>query len=255
VKGSLFNKDQPDVPPQDDDANQRESLRTRDRPYLTVSIASTSGPQPEVVTVEKSPRAGPTSHWSTSPVRSRVTPWMNAMSKTSSPPPSLPVKPIPRRNVSVPTDVLSTYDDSALLIPKETQPNNPTPFAVPLHHGFDRPIPPGTPMSPFDSAFDSPIYQTQIPVPPLQPNSNLIAPRDWHRRSSSVPAAAFKYAGHRDGSTPGTRMLVTSPPRQSTNVMPVDPFATPFDDDARVTNHTRPSNKSDGGNPFAPVVL
>lgn len=249
VKGSLFNKDQPDLPPQNDDASQRESLKTRIRPYLTISVASSSGPQPEGATVEKSPHAGPTSHWSTSPVQNRVTPWMTAISKTSGPP-SVPVKVSPRRNVNVPTDVLSTYDDSALLIPKETQLNNTTPLAVPLHHSFNRPIPPETPMSLSDSPFDSLIYQTEVPVPSMEHNSNLAAPRDWHRRSSSVPAAAFKYAGHRDGSTPGTRMLVTSRPRQSSNVMPVDPFATPFDDDARVTNHTGPFN-----NPFAPVVL
>jgi len=262
MRGSLFNRDQPDYPPQQDGDGNRQSLRSRLRPYLTISVDNATVVKPEAdATIEKSPRASPavglTSHWSTSPSRDRVAPWMKiAPPMPTFNPPGLPYRPQLRRNANVPSDVLSTYDDSSLLIPKQPPVPKSTPLAVPLHHGFERPVPPWTPRSPSVSPFDSPIYQTQ-PVSTTGPNNNLVAPRDWHRRSSSVPAAAFKYAGHRDGSTPGTRKLVTPSTRQSSNAMPVDPFVTPFDDDNRVTT-TKPSDnhlKVDTTNPFEPVAV
>jgi hypothetical protein len=258
MKSSLFNKSQPDYPPPEDDNTDRPSLKSRLRPFLTISTDRASRLQSGAVMVEKSPRAspgvGPTSHWSTSPSIHRVTPWVNTA------PPPLPSLPKPRRNASVPTDVLSTYDDSALLIPKQTSPIKSTPLAVPLHHGFERPIPPWTPRSPSVSPFDSLIYQTQVPVPPLQFNSNPVpSPHDWHRRSSSVPPVAFKYAGHRDPSTPGARTVITTNARQSSNTTPVDPFVTPFDDDAYVADHdAKPFNnpvRVKAENPFAPIAM
>jgi hypothetical protein len=258
MRGSLFNKSQPDYPPQEDHDANDHSLRSRLRPYLTISVENASGVK-QGVTVEKSPRAsptiGPTSHWSTSPSHNRAAPWMKVappMPKFN--PPGLPSRPQPPRNANVPTDVLSTYEDSSLLIPKHPPPAfKSTPLAVPLHHGFERPIPPWTPRSPSVSPFDSPIYETQQPMPAT---SNLTVPRDWHRRSSSVPAAAVKYAGHRDGSTPGTRTLVSMPARQSSNAVPVDPFVTPFDDDNRLMNHhTIHDNHGQGADSFEPVAM
>jgi len=253
MKGSLFNTSRPDLPPQEGSAADRQSFRSRLRPYLTISVDSTSGLKPEGVTVENSPVGfGLNSHWSTSPGAHHVA---NVAPPRQIPdPPAFPSHPKPRQNASVPTDVMSSYDDTTLLIPKQTQATKSTPLAVPLHHAFERPIPPWTPRSPSVSPFESPIYQTQVPVPRF--NSNLVPPRDWHRRSSSAPTAAFKYAGHRDASTPGTRTLMTTNSRKSTNVVPVDPFATPFDDDARVTNHhDKPFVRDDDENPFAPIVM
>lgn len=248
MKGSLFSKNQSGYMAEEDDVDH-PALQSRLRPFLTISIDKALEVKHDSVAVEKSPRespaVGPTSHWSTSPRPRLVAPWMNLGSPKQIP--KLP--PLPRRNANVPTDVLSTYDDSSLLIPKQTQPLKSTPLAVPLHHGFERPIPPGTPHSPTASPFDSPIYQTQVPVYPLRLPPNLTSPRDWHRRSSSVPPAAFKYAGHRDASTPGTRTLMTPRTRLSSNAVPVDPFVTPFDDDARVTNHYV------NDDPFAPVAI
>lgn len=241
MKGSLFNKDQPQPAVEDDDS----SLRTRLRPYLTISVDSADALKPDV-SVEKSPR---NSHWSTSPAPNAGALWKNmAPLKKMPSPPGLPSRPFPKRNASVPNDVQSTYDDSTLLIPKDAQ-MKPTPLAVPLHYGFERPIPPGTPHSPSTSMmspFDSPIYET--PVAPLRPQSrvNLAPPRDLHRRSSSVPAAVFKYAGHRDGT--GSHTMMRSPPRHSVKAVPVNPFATPFDDDAHIRNR-------DSTNPFAAVAL
>jgi hypothetical protein len=261
MKGSLFNKNQPDYPPQEDDEANRQSLGGRIRPFLTISTDNVSNLKPEGVIVEKSPRVspgvGPTSHWSTSPSpHPRVAPWMNMTPRKIHSPPPVPPLPRPRRNASVPNDVLSVYDDSALLVPKQTQPLKSTPLAVPLHHGFERPIPPGTPWTPSGSPFDSPIYQTQAPS---GPDGNIAPLRAWRRRSSSVPAAAFKYAGHRDASKPGTLTLMTARSRQSSNALPVDPFVTPFDDDASATNpHAKPSTnlvRADTENPFAPVVM
>ena len=222
MKGSLFNKNRPQPTMEDD-------VRTRMRPSLTVSVDSVAALKSNGG-VEKSPRK---SHWSTSPSPKAVAPWKL---KRIPSPPGLPSRPFPKRNASVPNDVQSIYDDSTLLIPKDAQ-TKPTPLAVPLHHGFDRPIPLETPHSPsisMVSPFDSPIYQT--PVPPLHPQSRtgLAPPRNRHRRSSSVPAAVFKYAGHRDLTS--SHNTVKSPPRQSVVAVPVNPFATPFDDDANVRN-------------------
>ena len=256
MKGSLFNRNQPDYPPQKDDDANRQSLRSRLRPSLTISVGNAPGPKAEGATVQKSPRASPTagltSHWSVSPSQHHVAPWMNVVPPM--PISSPPARPQPKRNANVPTDVLSTYDDSSLLIPKQPPPLKSTPFAVPLHHGFERPIPPGTPWSPTPSPFDSPIYQTPAPVTPSHPSDNLATPRELHRRSSSVPTTLFKYAGHRDGSTPGTRKLVTPRTRQSSNAVPINPFATPFDDDAHVTNDGKPFNNLVKVNPFEQAV-
>lgn len=235
-----------------------QSLRSL-RPYLTISVDNASGVKQEDVTAEQSPIAspviGPTSHWSTSPSHKRVAPWTL---KVTAPPmpkfnPSGP-RPQPSRNANVPTDALSTYDDSSLLIPKHPPPTfKSTPLAVPLHHGFERPIPSWTPRSPSVSPFDSPIYETQRPIPMTD---NLTVPRHWHRRSSSVPTAAVKYAGHRDGSTQGA-ILVSTPARQSSNAVSVDPFVTPFDDDNSLTNHhtTLPDNHGQGANTFEPSAI
>lgn len=240
MKSSLFSKGQPDFPPQqqeEDDINH-QNLRARLRPYLTISIASTAAAQPVGVTVEKSPR----SHWSTSPTPKRTAPWMNLQPPPKVPrlPPSLITHPEVRHKPNVPVDVQSVYDDSTV---PASQQSELAPVAVPLHYGgFEPPA-----VSPFGSPFDSPLDSTE-PITPLLPPSNLAPPRDWHRRSSSVPGpAVYKYAGHRDGSA--TRTMMVSDPRKSTNVSPVNPFATPFDDNARV------NYPYDAVNPFAPTAL
>ena len=226
MKSSLFNKGRSQPALEDD-------VRTRMRPYLTISVDSVGALKPDIG-VEKSPRH---SHWPTSPAPEAVAPWKNtAPLERIHSPPGLLSRSFSKRNASVPDDVQSTYDDSTLLIPKDAQTKS-TPLAVPLHHGFERPIPTETPHSismSMMSPFDSPIYQT--PIIPLHPQShiNLAPPRNLHRRSSSVPVAVFKYAGHRDGT--GSHTTVRSPPRQSIEAVPVNPFVTPFDDDANVRN-------------------
>ncbi|KAF7971606.1 hypothetical protein HWV62_20698 [Athelia sp. TMB] len=229
MKTSLFNNGQSARAPQraeEEDADPQQ-IKSRLRPYLTISIASAAA-LPPAAAAEQS--AEPASHWSSSPTPKHTKPWLNLHSvpKVPRPPPGLqPLRPEVKRKPSVPVDVLSPEDDSTF----HGQPA-PAPVAIPLHYGgFDRSR--GLDLSaqsPFGSPFDSPFDNSQ-PTPALPPLSNLAAPRDWHRRSTSVPApGAYKYAGYRDASGP----VMRSDPRKSSNAVPVNPFSTPFDDDARV---------------------
>ncbi|KZP22041.1 hypothetical protein FIBSPDRAFT_859893, partial [Athelia psychrophila] len=245
MKTSLFTTGQPEAAPQRAEAEDADPqhLKNRLRPYLTISIASAAVLQPGV-RAEQSAEMGPVSHWSSSPTPKHSKPWLSLphMSPKAPPPGLPPMRPEVKRNPSVPVDVLSPDDDSTF--PASRQPA-PAPIAIPLHYGgFDsnRGVDASS-QSPFASPFDSPLDTSQ-PIPPLRPFSNLAPPRDWHRRSTSVPApGAFKYAGHRDAS----KTVMVSDPRKSSNAVPVNPFATPFDDDARV-NYAYVA-----GNPFVPA--
>ncbi|KAG5652872.1 hypothetical protein H0H81_003302 [Sphagnurus paluster] len=163
--------------------------------------------------------ARPTSRWSSSPVQP-VAPWKNRMMPKS--PPSVPPKPSQEQQQREP------------LLP----PVLPTPFAPPIHLGFD------------DSR-----YPRIQPFPSKSRSQDTLLPPPRHHtrnrsRTSSVPVPTDVS----ESITPITRLLTTLNARQS-----VDPFVTPFDDEYRVTiAHPTHTRKSIPTNPFlgpGPVAL
>lgn len=202
--------------------HKKESNITAPRPELRISVEHPST-EPTL--------SATSSRWSPeAPIV--VSPWKSLRKKSPPPHPpiGLPMRPKPRHT---PSDVDSTFEPS-LMAPLE-----PTPFAPPIHHGFDDSRYPR--LSPAPTAIKSPrsLYQPQTLMPP---------PPQRHRRTSSVPANNDPMS-----LTPVTRLLTTTHARKSSSV---DPFVTPFDDEYRVTiaqpAHTR---KSIPTNPFNVVAL
>ncbi|RDB16658.1 Plasma membrane fusion protein PRM1 [Hypsizygus marmoreus] len=204
------------------------------RPRLRISINPPS-------LQDSTPRA-PSSRWSASPTATEEvssSPWKNLRKKT---PPPLNVSPRPKPR-HTPMSVGSTYEASALMAPLQ-----PTPFAPPIHHGFDDSRYPPPPTHP---SHQVPIPTTTIKSPrspKLYPSQQTLAPPvpQRHRRTSSVPTTPS--ASESESVTPVTRLLTTMHARKSSSV---DPFVTPFDDEYRVTiaqnTHAR---KSIPTNPF-----
>lgn len=182
----------------DDEASIKKSpspTRERVRPQLTITTSDGA-----VRDLDNASNDGvvPTSAWSLSPRRPT---WISSIT-----PPKLPtIRSKPRHRASVPSDVRPVD------APPFEAPESVTPFAVPLHHGFDRPVPP-------PPSLQFPAYTAS--TPPVYINHHLSPP----------PTA-----------TTGSRA------RQDA----VDPFATPFDDERyAVTNNSPTFDRKRATNPF-----
>ncbi|KAI0072507.1 hypothetical protein K474DRAFT_1604961 [Panus rudis PR-1116 ss-1] len=172
----------------------------RPRPQLTVNTARAEEHARNLPTVEEetpSPQRNvPASAWSVSPGPAPKRPWIpsivhkRAPSRSSTTITPFPFQPKSRRTASVPSDVQSVRDSFNIAMP-QPQPH----FAVPLHHGYERPIPPIL-MSPTDG--DSPIYGlhahnadlTSPALPPIPDNHNhdpFVTPFDDENRPGTVP--------------------------------------------------------------------
>ncbi|KAG5641513.1 hypothetical protein DXG03_004829 [Asterophora parasitica] len=190
----------------------------------------------------------PSSRWSYSPVEPLETrqfppPWKSLVKKTQAhpyEPVGLPARPKLRHDTS---DGGSTSSDATLIAPMM-----PTPFAPPIHLGFDD--------SRYPKLRSAP---TPVPAPTVaksQSQEMLLAPSapgySRHRRTPSVPIPTDATS-----ITPITRLLTNIHGRQSSSES-INPFVTPFDDEYRVTiahpTHTRESIPT---NPFLgpPVAI
>jgi hypothetical protein len=147
------------------------------------------------------------SAWSISPA-TRPTPWARPLANT------LPLRPKPRPSAALPQSVKSSYGPSFTLSDTTPFKADPPPpgLPIPIHHGFMRPIPQGTPSS---------------PSPPTSPVLHDI----WNL-APPPPQANGRPTNHA---------------RSSSNVIVDDPFATCFDDEHRV----QPDLPTKPANPFA----
>ena len=204
---------------------------SRSPPRLTISIeqASAATPRdfPQVDNTPSPVREEPPSVWSVSPVPPTVSLMKNIPPKKAIPLTIPPPPPGRLRDPSVPLDVGST-------------PPHHGPLAMPLHNAFEeRPV------------SQKPIH---LALYPTFLASHLDAPsQERHKRSSTVPASvASLQAGltSRHESTRSTSRLLTNSHVPSPGD-PVDPFATPFDDDATVS----PANTKRATDPFAGFAM
>ncbi|KAH7913245.1 hypothetical protein BJ138DRAFT_1146466 [Hygrophoropsis aurantiaca] len=240
---NLFSKKSTPAPATEFVVNRPSMSSPRQRPQLTISTERAATYRAsDFPTVEASPnRDVPSSAWSVSPTPPTM-PWTKNIAAPAKkavpailPPPMHPQK---RRNANVPTDVGSTYDDSTLLIPKsQSLSKEPSPLALPIYHAFEQRLAP--PVAP---------TRGYTPHASNQPPAHLVPPQEKHKRSSTVPAMAIEAP---EQTTPVTRLLTTTASRRSSNT--IDPFATPFDDDARVS--ASPARTKRITNPFAGFAL
>ncbi|KIJ68097.1 hypothetical protein HYDPIDRAFT_83896 [Hydnomerulius pinastri MD-312] len=205
---------------------------SRHRPQLTISTERAASLKPsDFPKIDTSPspaREEPGSAWSVSPAAPTL-PWVKTLPpKNAAPLTFPPPPPHPRtRNASVPTDVGMTPPDHA----------DPSPLAMPLHNAFEeRP------------AAQQSVHLALYPTF-LAPHSLLAPPQEKHKRSSTVPAPLSPPAAtsRHQSTTSMTRLLTNTHPSDA-----VDPFATPFDDDARVVSPTKSKRIT---NPFAGFAL
>ncbi|KZT22231.1 hypothetical protein NEOLEDRAFT_1164276 [Neolentinus lepideus HHB14362 ss-1] len=229
---------------------ETDSVRARSKPNLTVSTD-----RPVIPAIETtSPSNEPSSAWSVSPGPPRA-PWLNVIMPTKNRKSitSVPAfRPKPRRNASVPTDVNSKYDHMVVNIEEPARSSQSTPLTIPIHHAFQQRQ---------DAGYASSDLRTQYVFPRPRQSHNLGPPIDRHKRNSSVPVqllSAPVRTTYVEASTPGqvsesstpvTRLLTTTHARHSSHA--VDPFVTPFDDEARPLT----SPGSAGRNPFTAVAL
>ncbi|KAF8893468.1 hypothetical protein BD779DRAFT_1436024 [Infundibulicybe gibba] len=199
-------------------------LRSRHRPNLRISIDRASSVRSDLPHIDTNPTPGQQhddrathSRWSASPEATKPSmQWKDLISpKKSVHQPIAIGVPIrtskPRHTANVPSDVST----DTLVAPMQ-----PTPFAPPLHHGFEKTSPP------------PPHHSPRMP----QPQFALAPPPEKHRRSLSVPS--WKAANDA---------------RQSPSP---NPFITPFDDEHRVVTITCTTpRKSIPTNPFSAVAL
>ncbi|KAK7473193.1 plasma membrane fusion protein prm1 [Stygiomarasmius scandens] len=276
--------------PASSSASATSSTR-RLRPNLRISVERASTLRDGPLNNEHDAQMN--SRWSTSPVEEpqeilRVAPWMGMLSPTrrsmTSPTQTQRsaapnTRSPPRKEVNVPADVNSIYESSQMQIesavpitspvsnPFLSPPSNAPTFAPPLHHGFT-----GEPMNEGNIAGVG------------AGKSSLAPPPDHHRRSSSVPGlpASFATTGSSSSalfgsgsvpsdSSPMTRYLTANHARRSSSSFTLDlspnlsgplnknrntnPFATPFDDEHRVTIQQAPARKSMQTNPFEGVAI
>lgn len=204
------------------------------------------------------PENMPPSAWSISPgpVPPRTLPWLtnplNVASKRPKPKAlGLPLSPRskPRRNASVPLSV-SAYGppglNNDLLMPSTPAAAMTTSAAVVRERG--------DPQTPFSSAMPSGVpsyYHTNLPHyagrDSLLPENAVPLPIQ-HRRTSSVPLSTMfppsSYPAR------GSRLHT----RQSS--YNVNPFSTPFDDEAQVAPNRMSQNEApNAANPFSPVAV
>lgn len=208
------------------------------RPQLTISTVHAASLKPDDLPhIEQSPtREEPASAWSVSPTpptlpwtKNMVVPAKNsALPSISFPPP--PLHPEQRRKASVPTDV-GPFDEYGFTPP---QAKEPSPLAMPLHHAFEQ-------MSQQHATVPLTLYPSQVQAALLATkNKPAIAPPQPGLAPSSLPESV----------TPATRLLTTTHARKSSSA--INPFATPFDDDALAVSPTQAKRIT---NPFAGFAL
>lgn len=214
-------------------------IGSRGRPNLRISIHRASSLRPvglprveidDVAETSIQDKAVPRSAWSESPTPIQTTvPWMNRIVTTPKREQhQIPIGLPPRPNQP---NVDSVYGSSETV--------QPTPLAMPLHHGFPRT---------HKRSSTPPVVR----MLPLQLHYALCPPPDRHRRNSSVPSPAMENS---PSITPVTRLLTTTHARQSSSI---NPFATPFDDEHRVTITAPPpanARRSIPTNPFIPIAM
>lgn len=195
------------------------------RPQLTISVEQASMATPrDLPKIDSAPCPAPgePSSGSVSPALPTLH-WMKSIPPKKAIPLTIPPPPPGRpRNANVPMDVGST-------------PPDPGPLTMPLHNAFEeRP------------ASQKPVHLALYPTF-LASHSDAASSR---KRSSTVPVPVTPpLAGHisRHESTRSTSRLLTNMHVQSPGD-PVDPFATPFDDDASIVS---PAKTKRVTNPFA----
>ncbi|KAF9227184.1 hypothetical protein BS17DRAFT_806416 [Gyrodon lividus] len=234
----LFSK-KPALEPASEFVVNRPSCRPP-RLQLTISTedAATAIPNdfPKIDTSPSPADEEPSSAWSVSPTLPTL-PWMKTIPPKKAAPltfPPLPPHPRPR-NASVPTDVGTTPPDHT----------DPSPLAMPLHNTFERP------------AAQQSVHLALYPTFLAPHTNNLLAPpEEKHKRSSTVsgpmpvtPSLAGTTRGH-ESTRSISRLLTNTHVHHSSDA--VDPFATPFDDDAAVAN---PNMAKRITNPFAGFAL
>jgi hypothetical protein len=208
------------------------------RPQLTISTTHISSLKlDDLPHIERSPtREEPPSAWSVSPTPPSL-PWMkNTVVATKNPAlPSVsfsspPLHPEQRRKASVPTDI-EPFDEYGFTPPQAME---PSPLAMPLHHAFQ-----GAPSQ--HATVPLTLYPSQVQAALLAAkNKQAMAPPQLGLAPSLLPQSV----------TPVTRLLTTAHARKSSNT--INPFATPFDDDACAVSPTQMKRTT---NPFAGVAL
>ena len=203
-------------------------------PQLTISVeqASTATPRdfPKIETTPSPAHGEPPSTWSVSPAPPTI-PWMKNIPPKKAIPLTIPPPPPSRsRNANVSMDVSSTPDHG--------------PLAMPLHNAFEERL-----------ASQKPVHLALYPTF-LASHSDAASSHERHKRSSTVPVPVSvtpPRAGpiSRHESTRSTSRLLTNMHAQSPGD-PVDPFATPFDDDASIAS---PPKTKRATNPFAGFAL
>ncbi|KAG1777818.1 hypothetical protein EV702DRAFT_224682 [Suillus placidus] len=208
------------------------------RPQLTISTAHAVSLKPnDLPHIERSPtREEPASAWSVSPTppslpwtKNTVVPAKNpGLPSISFPPP--PLHPEQRRKASVPTDV-GSFDEYGFTPP---QAKEPSPLAMPLHYAFER----------------APPQHATVPLTlyPSQVQAALLATKN--KPAMAPPPPEFAPSSFPESVTPVTRLLTTAHARKSSNA--INPFATPFDDDAHAVSPTQMKRIT---NPFAGFAL
>lgn len=230
VTGLFTKKDS--VQPVSEFVVNRPASGSRSHPRLTISIeqASTATPRdfPKIDSTPPSPaREEPPSAWSVSPMPPTL-PWIRNVPPKKAIPLTIPPPPPGRpRNANVPTDVGSTPPDHG-------------PLAMPLHNAFEeRP------------ASQKPVHLALYPTF-LASLSDAAPSTKRYERSPTVQATP-PLAGpiNRHESTRSTSRLLTNIHVQSPGEL-VDPFATPFDDDAGIES---PAKTKRITNPFSGFAL
>ncbi|KAH7888899.1 hypothetical protein F5I97DRAFT_764283 [Phlebopus sp. FC_14] len=230
----LFSKKAAPVPAGEFIVN-RPVARPR-RPQLTISTERAASLNTEdLPKIEVSPtREEPSSAWSVSPTPPTL-PWMKHIPPKKAPPatfPPPPPHPGKRGNASVPVDVGTTPPDHA----------DPSPLAMPLHNAFQE-----RPTSSKRQSVHLALYPTF-----LAPHTLPALPQGKHRRSSTVPAPVSPTAVGRPDPTAPVKRLLTNVDASDDPTEAANPFATPFDDDARVASPTMAKRIT---NPFAGLAL
>jgi hypothetical protein len=197
----------------------RDSLPIQNRPKLRIVVNPSSTDAQLSLPSNGSRTAAPPSRWSASPQDSSST-WKNVMIPARQPfPPRPPIgSPMRLKPRHTPSDVSSTFRAPS------SPPTRSTPFAPPMHHGFNH-----THMR--QSALPTPLLSPRHFQPRYDRDSLVPPPSPWrHRRISSMPVQVSSSV------TPVTRLLTTTPARRSSGVgwADVDPFVTPFDDEHQV---------------------
>ncbi|KAF9061293.1 hypothetical protein BDP27DRAFT_1452327 [Rhodocollybia butyracea] len=239
----------------------------RTRPHLEISIDRASSVDANENANEIDVSNVPHSRWSTSPEVTKIAPWMGMLSPTrrsydhgpppassSSSPSSKPTSSLLKPTTTTTKPTTSTPARSHPAVPAGVDSMyeiEPTPFATPLHLGFN-----GVSLSNSNPNSNS--------NSPSNSNSKSLAPprdpfRDPHRRlppaapaPSLAPAFPKQAPSGTSGTsitsiTPVTRYLTTTPARRSSNTnynTNYNPFATPFDDEHRVTLQQSPPHQS-----------